>query len=373
MVLQRNADGGAQRIAIILHDFASGGTERIIIRLANLWAAAGRDVTILCGSEAGPARGLVGAGVAVCETIPATPRAIGSRRRLAQRLLHAFSERHYDVIVGPGNYHLPILANLISRGVTIPIVAKLSNPLERADLGSLSRALFRRAKRAQAKGTAQLVTMSQALAVEARRTIPSVPISVIPEPIIDRPLAPLDMKPEATTPRLLVAGRLVPQKRVALALQMLAAWHRRDARLTIVGDGPERAALERLAMKLDIADRVYFAGQVPDLAPWFAESDVLLSTSTYEGFPAILVEAIVAGVPVVTTASSVALPEILCDASFGAIATAESTALATALDTLLSGPPVDETARLALAARHKAPTSAKRWLDLLDRVVAERG
>ncbi|MEO6247384.1 MAG: glycosyltransferase [Sphingomicrobium sp.] len=370
--MARTQAGAAARIGIVLHDFAPGGTERIIIRLANHMAAAGRQVTILCGHDQGPARGLVGGGIVVRALNPQVSRGLGSRRRFAQRLAAALTTPAFDVLVGPGNYHLAVLAGLFDQGVTIPMVAKLSNPLDRPDLGRLRQALFARAKRSQTRGLARLVAMSRALAEEARTVLPAAPITVIPEPIIDRPSPTPSPSARSGPPRVLAAGRLVAQKRVDLALHAFAAWHEPGARLIIAGDGDERPALEKLARKLGISDRTQFAGRLPDLTTVFRGADLLLSTSAYEGFPATLVEAIVAGLPVVTTPSSVALPEIFCHPSFGTIATSEPTALAEALAAAWRGPPIEQEARRALAARHDAGASAALWLEMLDSVVAEQ-
>ena len=363
------ADGAAGRIAIVLHDFAPGGTERIVVRLANHWAAAGRDVTILCGSEAGPARAMVGPLVAVIETVPATPRAAGSRQLLARRLAPIIAASAPDVIVGPGNFHLPVLAALIDRGVAAHIVAKLSNPLDRSDLSRLRNALFGWRKRREVRGFARLVAMSDALAADALRTLPGSRITVIGEPIVERTDRIAHIAAHA--PHILVAGRLEPQKRVDLALAGFAAWDRLDAQLTIAGDGAGRASLEQLAIRLGIAGRTSFIGHVADTQACYAKADMLLSTSSFEGFPAALVEAIIAGVPVVATHSSVALPEILADASFGQIIASNPRAIAAALEAQWTAGPINEPNRQALAQRHDASASAAQWLTLLDTVVAE--
>jgi glycosyltransferase involved in cell wall biosynthesis len=358
--------GEAARIAIILHDFAPGGTERIIVRLANHWAAAGRDVAILCGSEAGPARSLVSPAVAVRAPLRPTPQSSRSRARLARRLVPMIADFRPDVI---GNYHLPVLAAIAQCKLATPIVAKLSNPLERSDLNPLQRALFGWRKRSLVKRIDLLVAMSGALAAEAARTLGDSAIAIQPEPIIERAerIAPR----RASAPRLLVAGRLVSQKRVALAIAGFAAWDRPDARLTIAGDGEERGKLELLARKLKMSDRVVFVGLQDGLADCFARHDLLLSTSTFEGFPATLVEAIVAGLPVVATPSSVALPEIFAHESFGRIVVGNPQAIAAALEAQWLSGEVDEAARQGLAARHDAAASASAWLDMLDQIVAK--
>src|SRR3546814_8979393 len=64
---QALTDFHARHIAIILHDFSTGGSERIAIRLANRWVQMGRRVSLYCGTEQGQARALVGPGVARSE------------------------------------------------------------------------------------------------------------------------------------------------------------------------------------------------------------------------------------------------------------------------------------------------------------------
>jgi glycosyltransferase involved in cell wall biosynthesis len=77
------------------------------------------------------------------------------------------------------------------------------------------------------------------------------------------------------------------------------ATHR--SRLVLVGDGPERENLEQVAMALGIADRVIFSGQVSDVRPFYAMADLMVLPSLSEGSPNVLLEAMAARVPVVST------------------------------------------------------------------------
>ncbi len=81
----------------------------------------------------------------------------------------------------------------------------------------------------------------------------------------------------------------------------LRAWPQVDRRahLLIVGDGPERANLERLTAALGLTARVTFAGAQRDMAAWYAAADCVLSTSSYDTFPNVLLEALDLGRPVV--------------------------------------------------------------------------
>jgi glycosyltransferase involved in cell wall biosynthesis len=74
-----------------------------------------------------------------------------------------------------------------------------------------------------------------------------------------------------------------------------------DARLCLVGDGPEREELERYAHELDIGRRCLFVGYQEDVARFYDAMDVLLLPSANEGTPVSVIEALAAGRPAVAT------------------------------------------------------------------------
>jgi glycosyltransferase involved in cell wall biosynthesis len=100
-----------------------------------------------------------------------------------------------------------------------------------------------------------------------------------------------------------VVSRLTPQKRVSLAIDALAVLTScgHDLPLTIVGDGPERPALERQVERLGIAPFVTFAGAVPppEVNGFLAKADVMIFPAQGEGFGLAPAEALMCGVPVV--------------------------------------------------------------------------
>lgn len=108
--------------------------------------------------------------------------------------------------------------------------------------------------------------------------------------------------PKAETPLLVCAGNLVPLKRVRLIIEALAALP--EYRLQIIGDGPERAALEALAAARHVADRTEFLGRVDhaQLPARFAAAHALVHASESEGLANVWVEALACGTPVITTA-----------------------------------------------------------------------
>jgi glycosyltransferase involved in cell wall biosynthesis len=101
----------------------------------------------------------------------------------------------------------------------------------------------------------------------------------------------------------IVVARLSPQKRVRLAIETVAflASCGHELPLTIVGDGPERANLERLVEKLGVGPFVTFVGAVDAAAVpgYLAKADLMIFPAQGEGFGLVAAEALMAGVPVV--------------------------------------------------------------------------
>jgi glycosyltransferase involved in cell wall biosynthesis len=104
-------------------------------------------------------------------------------------------------------------------------------------------------------------------------------------------------------PLALYAGRLAPEKGVDLLVDAWAAARRSGclAVLCIVGEGPERAALERRARDHGVLGAVRFAGPTEDVAPWLRAADAFVLPSRQEGLSVALLEAMACGLAIVAT------------------------------------------------------------------------
>ena len=169
-------------------------------------------------------------------------------------------------------------------------------------------------------------------ALEAKRT------SVIHNPVDRTRIVQAAASPvqSVTPPGMLgvvAAGRLSREKGFDLLLGALALARRRDLQLTILGDGPLRAALVVHAQARGIAERVHFAGFLRNPYPTIAAADLFVLSSRYEGFPNVVLEALACGTPVVATPAPGGVREIL-DGVAGCIVADEVSAesLADALD-----------------------------------------
>src|SRR5207244_12000408 len=123
-----------------------------------------------------------------------------------------------------------------------------------------------------------------------------------------------------------------------------------DAALVLVGDGPERRALEALASSLGLDERVLFAGWQAQPRRYLTTVDVFALPSRFEGFPLAVVEAMLAELPVV--ASDVgSVPEAVREGETGLLVPPDDPArLAAALRRLPAEPPL----RLRLGEQGRA-------------------
>ncbi len=100
-----------------------------------------------------------------------------------------------------------------------------------------------------------------------------------------------------------MVAQLTPQKSWPDFLSVVHMLHSKGVpvRGLIVGDGPLRSELQRLAAEYSIADRVEFSGFQSDVRPWLERMDVFLFTSSWEGLSVAVIEAMAMGLPIVAT------------------------------------------------------------------------
>ena len=100
--------------------------------------------------------------------------------------------------------------------------------------------------------------------------------------------------------KLLVVARLEPEKNITLAVCAFAHYAPQDSCLIILGTGSQRHTLEALACKSNVVDRIFFeGGNTP--APYYRLADLVLFPSYYDGYGMVIVEALAAGKPVLST------------------------------------------------------------------------
>jgi glycosyltransferase involved in cell wall biosynthesis len=121
-------------------------------------------------------------------------------------------------------------------------------------------------------------------------------------------------------PVLLAVGRLSPQKDFECLLRAFATVRAEtDARLMILGEGPERARLESLVTELGLTGDVELPGWVGNPYPYMARSDLFVLSSRWEGLPTVLIEALFCGLRIVATDCPSGPQEILDGGRYGAL------------------------------------------------------
>ena len=220
-----------------------------------------------------------------------------------------------------------------------------------AERGGLRVRLLRATRTAALRRASRVVVPSAYLrAIALGWSLDPARTTVVPNPAPEVPVHPTRDEARAALGiegfALGVAGRLTEQKALEDTLAALARVPR--VALLVLGDGPERAALERRAAQLDVSDRVRFlgAGTRDDVIVLFRAVDAALLTSAWENLPHTLLEALAAGTPVIATAVG-GIPEVVRDGENGLLVPPRDVAAAaSAIDRLVR----DEVLRASLAA-----------------------
>lgn len=135
-------------------------------------------------------------------------------------------------------------------------------------------------------------------------------------------------------------GRLVAHKDFSTLLRAFALVRRaRPLRLMLLGEGPEHAALQRLAGDLGVSDDVAFPGWVENPLAYMAGAGVLVLASHWEGLPGVLIEALASGCPIVATDAPGGAAEILDGGAYGRLVpVGDAKAMAEAIVATLDAP-----------------------------------
>ncbi|MDQ3812563.1 MAG: glycosyltransferase family 4 protein [Armatimonadota bacterium] len=166
---------------------------------------------------------------------------------------------------------------------------------------------------------------------------------------------------------ILAVGRLSREKAhvdLVAALNHVRRWQpEMNAKLVIVGEGPERRVIEQMVTALGLSERVTLVGQVKEVGAYYALADVLVLPSLSEGSPLVLLEAMAAGLPIVATAVG-GVPEMVAhNESALLVGARDPQALAQAIGLVLTDVQLARAlatnARTTVSTRH-APESHRR-------------
>jgi glycosyltransferase involved in cell wall biosynthesis len=367
-----------ERLALFLPTLDDGGAERVMLQLAASFSARGRAVDLVVAVPGGPLDGQVPDGPRVVSlgasrTILALPALVRYLRRERPVALLSTLEHANVLAVGAGAF----------AGTGVPIVLREANVLlPRAELGRearLLRGLMRRAYRAAdrivAVSRSVANSLSEELGLEAGR-IRTISNPIVTAALYEKATAPLDDPwfASGAPPVVLGVGRLAPQKDFPTLIRAFAQVRAgREARLVILGEGPERRALEALTRQLGVAADVKLPGFDHNPFRYMSRASVFALSSRYEGLPGALIQAMACGCRVISTDGPGGAREVLANGENGPLVPpGDPCALARSISALL------DDARAGLPRVHhpverfseKAAVDA--YLDLLGTIRAPR-
>jgi glycosyltransferase involved in cell wall biosynthesis len=343
-------------VAFFIRALEGGGAQRDMILLANALAAQGRRVEILTLVGEGPLRALVSNEVAVVTVSGIKLRSAfsGLRRALAARRPDAVvsAEAASNLLALLAARSLPRRSRprVILREVSSPSISQRLDPHRQTRLAyAILRFAYRWADKVVTLTDGALLDLKENFGVPRTKLVRMTSNAVIEDASV---LAGVDDRERE--PGLVVAvGRLSLEKDQATLLHAFSKLPRDGkTRLEIFGTGPQRPALENLIRTLGLGDRVSLQGFVSDPFPVFRRAALLVSSSRFEGFGNVLVEAMSCGTPVVSTDCPYGPAEILEHGRYGQLVPiGDADAMARAIALGLAMPP-DRAALHARAAQH---------------------
>ncbi|MDB5266116.1 MAG: hypothetical protein JWM39_829 [Parcubacteria group bacterium] len=296
------------KIALCISAFHAGGGERVMITVANELAARGHSIDLLVLKSVGPYASHVTSSVRV---IP-----LDASRMLFSlpKLVSYLKDQKPNSLMALDEYShlLSLAARYISKSDT-RIVLRVGNMFTEVFKryegikGRTLEFLIRRWYR-YADG---IIAVSQGVKddIVALTHIASEHVTVIyhPKDIVRiQALAeePVDFAwiANKTVPVFIASGRLNAQKNFPLLLRAFArVQNDMPSRLIILGAGREEEALRNIVRELRIENEVSFSGYIDNPYAWLAKGTVFVSTSLWEGMPNALIEAMICGLPVISS------------------------------------------------------------------------
>lgn len=317
----------APRLAFFLPSLGGGGAERVTVNLAAGFAERGFRTDLVLAKAEGPLLAHVPGSVRVCDLKSA--RVLRAVRPLAAYLRR---ERPAAMLAALNHANLVAMAAARTPGArTRTVIAiHVTSARELRDAKDVrTRAIPWLLGRLHQWADA-IVAVSEGVADDFAQVtrIPRERIDVIYNPVVTRALldGALEQPPHPwfaakTCPVVLGVGRLALQKNFPALVEAFAVVKRehKNARLVILGEGPEREAIEGQICRHGIADCVALPGFVDNPYSYIARAAVLALSSDFEGLPNVLIEALALGTPVVSTDCPSGPREILRGGALGSL------------------------------------------------------
>jgi glycosyltransferase involved in cell wall biosynthesis len=333
-------NGTSRKIALLLPNLDGGGAERVTLRLAAELTRRGHRIDLVVAHHGGELLELLPPGVRIIEL--GAKRIRGSIGPLVSYLRR---ERPEALQASLWPYTLvAVIARAVARTSTRVMVVDHSTLSEQYPGKSLSSQMVRWTIRLLYPQADSRVIVSEGSADDIARFsgLPRRMWNVIYNPVDLPESLSVDSDGEqfwqGAKEKLITVGRLTSEKNHAMLIQAFAllARKRPKSALLILGRGELEPQLKALRSQLDLDRQVIFAGFVLDPWPHLQAADLFVLSSDFEGFGVVLVEALHAGLRIVSTDCPNGPREILDGGRFGTLVPKRNPeALAHAMDELL--------------------------------------
>ena len=349
-------------IAHVSYSLEVGGAEVLTALLCRLFRERGHRVEVHTLMKGGPVGDSLRA-----DGIPVFVHGPGSRWHVTRSMVEAFRRSRPDVV----HCHNRMATNWAApaaRWARVPVIVSTRHGLVAPPFSFRPETQFSLVSRlcSAVAGVCQSTTDNLALAPFASRSrLVTVYNGAAPAPCS---AVPPNLPRRGFT--LVYVGRLAPPKDVPTLLRALAKVRavRNDIFLWIVGDGPLRASAEQLCSDLGLTDAVTFWGERACTGDFYAAADAFVLSSSTEGLPMALLEAMAAGLPVVASAIG-AMPEVVNGGGGGYVVPAGSVeGFAGTIERLAADPALrsamGQAGRAYYLAHFTAEHMADRYLEL---------
>ena len=315
---------GAGYIVMVVRALSGGGAQRDAIELANGMQQAGWPMVVATLDAEGPLRARLSPAMPLLDLgggrrlrMALAGPALGRMIRILQPAVLIASEAAANClsVLVTQSVPSPLRPRLILREVATPGLARRTDPFWQNRLAYLAAPLlYPRADRVLSFTAGVRNELVGRFGVAPDRAVNLGTNAVLPAARLAELARPVTRDPG----HIVAVGRLSPEKDFAALLTAFAVLREdRALRLTILGEGPERPALERLMRQLGLEDCVALPGFVAEPSDFVARAGLLVSSSRHEGFGNAIVEALACGTPVVATDAPYGPREILAGGRFG--------------------------------------------------------
>jgi len=313
-----------ESICFLNFDLAFGGTEKVIVSLANHFHSLGKKVTILTLSNKNDFEGFLNSEICV------TCLNVRKMKFLIPKLSHYILKNRFDNFfanVWPLT-SLSFVVRAFSQNTNLIFIEHCNLSEQFKNKSNFFKYMQKISIRILYKFAHLIVAVSEGVKKDLMdKGVSEDRIKVIYNPVITEPYQELhaanlaaEQWKASSKNKLIAVGRFKAQKNFTNLVEAIYIAKNKlnlDLSLLILGDGEERRKISERIIKLNLQENIFLAGWVSDPLPYYDLSDLFVLSSDYEGFGVVIVEAMSRGLNIVSTNCKSGPSEILKNGELG--------------------------------------------------------